>query len=218
VHARFYSDIPGAGFAYFIGVPSAAANEAMGFDITGNRVRLPGRQTQYFTAGSPPVVWEEWEQALNSADGQLGPFRVFRPGEQVTEPWGAFPLHPAPNMNLAGAVTGDQDLAPSLVSASRAGDTLTLDIAPFSDSIGDTGTRFQGANDPGGRVTGSYEIDENGKKIASGNAVSSGPGAHPGLVHASGHTSPSVNGAVLGLHDHRGSDMAERAGSSVIMD
>jgi hypothetical protein len=152
VQARFYSDIPGAGFAFFIGVPSVVANEAMSFDVTGNRVRLPGRQTQYFTAGSAPVVWEEWEQALNSADGQLGPFREFRPGERVTEDWGAFPLHPAPNVNLVGAVAGDQDLAPSLVSASRSGDTLTLDISPFSDGIGDTGTRFAGANDPGSRV------------------------------------------------------------------
>ena len=174
VHARFYSDIPGAGFAFFIGVPSAVANEPMAFDVTGNRVRLPGQQTQYFTAGSAPVVWEEWEQALSSADGQLGPFREFRPGEQVTEPWGVFPLHPSPNVNLVGAVAGDQDLAPSLISASRSGDTLTLDISPFSDGIGGTGTRFQGANDPGSRVTGSYEIDQDGKKIASGNAVGTG--------------------------------------------
>jgi hypothetical protein len=67
VHARFYSDIPGTGFASFIGVPSAVAHEFMSFDVAGNRVRLGGRQTQYFTAGSPPVVWEESEQALNSA-------------------------------------------------------------------------------------------------------------------------------------------------------
>jgi len=174
VHARFYSDIPGTGFAFFIGVPSALANEPMSFDVTGNRVRLPGQQTQYFTAGTSPVVWQEWEQSLGSADGQIGPFREFRPGAQVTEPWGAFPLHPSPNVNLAGAVTGDEDLAPSLISASRSGDTLTLDISPFSDGIGDTGTRFQGANDPGSRVTGSYEIDQDGKKIASGNAVGTG--------------------------------------------
>jgi hypothetical protein len=174
VHARFYSDIPGAGFAFFIGVPAAVANDPMSFDVTGNRVRLPGRQTQYFTAGRSPVVWQEWEQSLVSADGQIGPFREFRPGEQVTEPWGAFPLHPAPNVNLVGTVTGDQDLAPSLISASRSGDTLTLDLSPFSDGIGDTGTRFFGVNDPGSRLTGSYEIDEDGKKIAAGNAVGTG--------------------------------------------
>jgi hypothetical protein len=172
VHARFYSDIPGTGIAFFIGVPSAVANEPMSFDVTGNRVRLPGRQTQYFTAGSPPVVWQEWEQSLDSADGQIGPFREFRPGAQVTEPWGAFPLHPAPNVNLVGAVAGD--LAPSLISASRSGDTLTLDLAPFSDGIGDTGTRFTGLNGPGSRLTGRYEIDEDGKTIASGNAVGTG--------------------------------------------
>jgi hypothetical protein len=28
------------------------------------------------------------------------------------------------------------------------------------------------------------------------------PGAHPGLAHASGHTSPIVTGAGLGLHDY----------------
>src|SRR5262249_21746656 len=149
------------------------ASEYMGFDVAGNRVSLPGRQTQYFTAGNPPVVWEQWEQSGNSADGQLGPFRELRPG-QVTENWGAFPLHPAPNANLVGTVAGSHALAPGLVSASRSGDTLTLDISPFSDSSHDTGTRLTGANDSGARVTGRYEIDENGKKIASGNAAGSG--------------------------------------------
>ena len=127
---------------------------------------------------SPPGVRPSCGRSGNSHStrqtARLGPFREFRPGAQVTEPWGAFPLHPAPNVNLVGAVTGDQDLAPSLVSASRSGDTLSLDISPFSDGIGDTGTRFAAANDPGCKVTGSYEIDQDGKKIASGNAVGTG--------------------------------------------
>jgi hypothetical protein len=174
VHARYYSDIPGAGFSAEIGVPSAVASESMGFDVPATSVSLPGRQTQYFTAGSPAIVWQQWVQSSKSADGQLGPFREYRPGEQVTEDWGAFPLHPAPDANLVGTIAGSNDLAPSLVSASRSGDTLTLDLAPFSDSSHDTGTRFTGANDPGAKVTGSYEIDQDGKKIASGNAAGSG--------------------------------------------
>ncbi len=170
VRARFYSDIPGTGFTTVTGVPSSLAKESMAFDLGAYPVSLPGRQTQYFTAGTPPIVWYEYEQSGNSADGQNGPYREFRPG-QVTEDWGAFPLHPAPNRNLVGAVAHGPDLAPSLVSASRSGDTLSLDVSPFSDSAGDTGFRFSGLNDPGAKVTGSYEIDENGKKIASGNAV-----------------------------------------------
>jgi hypothetical protein len=169
VHARYYSDIPGAGFSAEIGVPAAVASESMGFDVPAAPVSLPGRQTQYFTAGSPPVVWQQWVQSGKSADGQLGPFREYRPGEQLTGNWGAFPLHPAPNVNLVGAIAGSNDLAPSLVSASRSGDTLTLDISPFSDSSQDRGTRLTSAT-----VTGSYEIDQNGKKIASGSAVGSG--------------------------------------------
>ena len=51
----------------------------------------------------------------------------------------------------------------------RVGGHARLDIWPFSDNAGNTGTRLTGVNDPGARVTGSYEIDENGKKIASGN-------------------------------------------------
>jgi hypothetical protein len=173
VRARYYSDIPGNGVVTWLGVPSALANDALGFDEAGFPVRLPGRQTTYLTAGTPPIVWEGGEQSENSADGQLGPFREFRPGGHVTEDWGAFPLHPAPNVNLIGAIAGSNNLAPSLVSASRSGDTLTLDISPFSDNAHNRGTRFTGYNDESGvTVAGRYEIDENGKKIASGKAVS----------------------------------------------
>jgi hypothetical protein len=203
VHARFYSGIPGNGTMFVLGVPSGLANDSLSFDVAGTQVRLPGRQTLYLTAGSPPVVWEQWEQSDNSADGQLGPFREFRAGARVTEDWGAFPLHPVPNVNLVGAVAGDNDLAPTLVSASRSGDTLTLDISPFSDSTGDTGTRLTWANDPGVSVTGTYEIDQDGTKVAAGNAVSSGVAFGDFFTQAALRPKPSVirftlNAAVTG--------------------
>ena len=178
VHARDYSDDtsgtglagwPTNGAASWEGTPSELANRSLSFLVVAFPVGLPGRQTQYLTAGRLPIVWAGYEQSIHSADGQLGPYREFRPGEQVTEDWGAFPLHPAPNVNLVGAIADSGATAPSLVSANRSGDTLRLDIWPFSDNAGNTGTRLTGVNDPGARVTGSYEIDENGKKIASGN-------------------------------------------------
>ena len=64
-------------------------------------------------------------------------------------------------------------------SASRSGNTLTLDVTPFSDSApGHLGSGFQpGIFGGGGTVAGRYEIDQNGKKIAGGNAVKAAQGS-----------------------------------------
>ena len=79
-------------------------------------------------------------------------------------------------MNLTGAA----NVFFTIPSASRSGNTLVLDVTPFSDNVpGHLGSGFQlGIFGATGKVTGSYEIDQNGKKIAGGNAVKA-PGAAP---------------------------------------
>src|SRR5262249_27745477 len=94
--------------------------------------------------------------------GQNDAVRTFRAGERTSENWNAYPLHPAPNVNLDGAANP----RPTLPSASRAGNTLTLDLAPFADNQpGHTGA---------GSTAASYQRDQNGKNIAAG-TVHGGP-------------------------------------------
>ncbi len=127
------------------------------------RISLPARQTVYLSA-SPSLSWREsYSQSSKEfgSGGQLGAPRAFLPGERVTENWGAYPLHPAPDVKLVQVSGGP--LVP--VSASRAGDTLRLDMTAFSDSVpGHTG----GGVYPPFKAAGSYEIDQNGTKIAGG--------------------------------------------------
>jgi hypothetical protein len=117
--------------------------------------------------GSAPMVWAS-DYASSNGDYQASETgRQFRAGTQVTDDWGAYPLHPAPNAllylpkNVLGLTT---------VSAARNGDTLWLDVTPFSDNQpGHLGVGFFPV--PGLAATGSYQVQENGTVVAAGNAV-----------------------------------------------
>ena len=93
-------------------------------------------------------------------------------------------------MNLIGAA----NLFTAIPSASRSGNTLSLDVTPFSDSQpGHLGSGFQpGIFGATGKVTGSYEIDQNGKKIAGGNAVKAAQGSPDLYAQARLSAKPSV--------------------------
>jgi hypothetical protein len=102
--------------------------------------------------------------------------------------WNAGPLHEGVDVNLVGAN------APTAPSASRSGNTLALIVTPFSDSEpGHLGAGFQvGIFGATGKVTGSYEIDQNGKKIAGGNAVKAAGGGTALYAQARLSAKPSV--------------------------
>jgi hypothetical protein len=102
--------------------------------------------------------------------------------------WNASPLHAGVDVNLIGAA----DLA--VPSASRSGNTLALIVTPFSDSVpGHLGSGFQpGIFGTTGKLTGSYEIDQNGKKIAGGNAVQAAGGGTALYTQARLNAKPSV--------------------------
>jgi hypothetical protein len=61
-------------------------------------------------------------------------------------------------------------------SASRAGDRLALYVFPFSDSVpGHIGVSFGGPTS-GAKLTGRYQVDVNGTRVAGGNAAHWGGG------------------------------------------
>jgi hypothetical protein len=142
----------------------------------------PGTQTMYLTA-SPSLVWFNLlTRAVHvttpipgtgffTVQGGFGPYR---PGSQ-TEDWNAYPLHPAADTQLPSPLDAGQVVA----SADRAGDVLNLSVTPFSDSTpGHLGAGFGLSNpvtgpEPGVRYTGTFEIDQNGVKVAGGDATAS---------------------------------------------
>ncbi|HTS99324.1 MAG TPA: hypothetical protein VMI33_22165 [Streptosporangiaceae bacterium] len=159
-----------------------APSSIFGFDITGGIAilfadifpfGLPRTGTQYFSAG-PALYWfnQYWQSFATLSGGQSDAARAFTPGEVTSQDWNAGPLHPGPNVNLLGP----GNPLPALSSASRAGNTLTLWITPFSDNTpGHTGTGFLSGVFGGPPVTGRYQLDQNGKKIAAGTAATGPP-------------------------------------------
>lgn len=111
-----------------------------------------------------------WASDYVSDDGEyLGSetSRLLPAGGQLTDNWDAYPLHPAPNtkLYLPNTVIGQTPL-----SAAREGNTLWLDVTPYSDNQpGHLGPGLLAV--PGVHRTGSYQVDENGKQVAAGNAV-----------------------------------------------
>ena len=177
VHARYYSDVSTTGYESRFGVFPVQWKTNPGVLFLPRRV--PRQQTEYLT-GNPAVLWADtYEQYYkNLAGGQLDDLRTFHAGEQLTENWNAYPLHPGYNTNLVGAANPSPAPAPATPSASRKGNELTLDVMPFSDStlghIGASGF-VGGQAGPYGKIAGHYQIDENGKTIARGQPAAAPP-------------------------------------------
>jgi hypothetical protein len=184
VHMNYYSDQPASnGWTHPYGAFTTQFDDYLsGPDIP---TTMPGHWTEYMT-GSKSLIWSNyiyssWASRAQNSGYVKDSLRVVLPGEQATENWNAYPLHPAVDYNLLGPAGLPAGAASSLSfllttpSASRAGDTLSLDVTPFSDSQpGHTGNGF--FPQYGASISGSYEIDENGKAIARGNALNSGFG------------------------------------------
>jgi hypothetical protein len=152
---------------------------------------LPYQRTVYVT-GDPAAVWaaQYWQNYQNLSGGQSAALQQYAAGQTVPTDWNAAPLHAGTNMNLAGAANAFI----TIPSASRSGNTLVLDVTPFSDNApGHLGSGFQpGIFGGSGQVSGSYEIDQNGKKIAGGNAVKAAQGGTALYAQARLSAKPSV--------------------------
>ncbi|HEY3907699.1 MAG TPA: S8 family serine peptidase [Streptosporangiaceae bacterium] len=168
ISARYYLSRAGS----FLSRDSSFPIEYGFLAFTYDPVNGPGTRTIYSSA-APGLLWTTSlytaDRGFRAALVQSDPARIYRPGQHVTENWNTYPLHPAPNVHLIGS-RGDTDGFATVPSASRAGNTLTLDFSPFGDNTpGHAGAGFN--TDDGRKVTGSYEIDQNGKKIVGGNAL-----------------------------------------------
>jgi hypothetical protein len=139
-------------------------------------LNLPGQQIRYFSAGRA-LLWNSAYTEFNPANsfawgGQSDDFfRTLPAGHQLTVDWNRYPLHPQPYVSLGGFGGRLFKLIPSAV---RSGRTLYLSTTPFSDNQrGHVGAGFVAG--PGATVAGSYEIEQNGVRIAAGNAVNGIP-------------------------------------------
>jgi hypothetical protein len=126
---------------------------------TATALRLPARQVRYLSGGKS-MIWTGFYQEYPSdpaqSGGQKDTFRLVQGGEQLTENWGEYPLHPAGAVNIPGNyfwVTA---------AAIRQGNEISLDLAPFSD------------NQPGheGIGAGTFTLAQNGVTIARGSTAS----------------------------------------------
>lgn len=191
VVSRYFQDVRSAG-AWLTegGTPNEVS--VAGFGGLFIPLRLPGRQVEYLSA-KPAMLWQSLYLQYQTTfpgqpeGGQTAGFRLFRPGQHLNQAWGAYPLHPASNVVFPGSLLMRS-------SATRAGNTLSLDLTPFSDNqTGHTGTGLAvlppAAHDD---VTGTFALYQNGKKIAGGNAVNSTSGFGDLQVSAVLSPKPSV--------------------------
>jgi hypothetical protein len=121
-----------------------------------------------------PADWASYYGGTGpgAGDGAGEAFRAVRPGEHLRDDWNRYPLHPAGTVDLAPR----NELIAYLPSADRAGNTLTLDLVPFTGN--QPGQSSYGFTVPhGDTVSGRYQVDEYGRKIAGGNAVAAAHGS-----------------------------------------
>ena len=157
VHDRYYNGSPGFGFWDTLGGYLPQLEGFIFFGGNAPEVRMPGLQTQYMT-GSNSILWLTDFFADNGASQGDSPF-VLLPGQQLTENWNQYPLHPQPDAQLISHGLLAQ-FASQLPSAFRSGNELWLAPNPFSDNqLGHYAESDFGAG---------YTVTQNGRQIAGG--------------------------------------------------
>lgn len=170
----FYQDVPAAGQWSMYGTVLNVFPPGAGYiNPYPSPISLPGRQIRYIGGNTPETTWGDYYDVLdangNLTGGESAEFQTVRPGEQVTDDWNQYPLHPGPNVNSDPQSVYDG----SLPSASREGDTLTVAVTPFDDNhFGHSGDGTNGIS--GATTSGTYQIDQSGTRIAGG-SVPIGP-------------------------------------------
>jgi hypothetical protein len=169
IRENYYQDVTSPGYWAIFGSFPATFNGYTEPEIYS--AGLPGRRTMYLDG---PADWGGYYEATGPASGNAAfeEFRAVRPGEHLRDDWNRYPLHPAPTVDLAPR----NELIAYLPSADRAGNKLTLDMVPFGGNQPGQQNSYGFAAPQGATVTGSYQVDENGRKIASGNAVAAAHG------------------------------------------
>jgi hypothetical protein len=158
--ARFYAAKPSSG--YLMNFEDFPAQDYLESAVLWS-AHFPLRLTMYLSAGSG-LSWTTsfipWAKVLTFNGGQAAPPQVFRPGQQLTDDWGAYPLHPSAPARLNGPYG-----APVMAAATRTGTVLDLAMTTFGDNTwGHTGQAIGSPFKPTGR----YELDQNGALVARG--------------------------------------------------
>jgi hypothetical protein len=169
VRENYYQDVASPGYwAIFGSFPATFNGYAEPYTYSAG---LPGRRTMYLGG---PADWGGYYGATGPAAGNAAfeEFRAVRPGEHLRDGWNRYPLHPAPTVDLAPR----NELIAYLPSADRAGNKLTLDMVPFSGNQPGQQSSYGFGAPRGATVSGSYQVDENGRTVASGNAVAAAHG------------------------------------------
>jgi hypothetical protein len=163
VHAVYASDTPTTGG---VSLSAFGASGGGGLGLI-SPVDVPARVTEHLLTG-PGVVWQDqYFQSENAlGGGQSDVARSLAAGSVTTQDWNVYPLNTPLDSNIPPSA-GGSDVS---LSATRVGRMLSLDLTPFTDATpGHTGTGYaQGAFASIGAISGSYQIDDNGAKIAAG--------------------------------------------------
>ena len=177
VHERFYQPVAAhGGWAFNGSLPGTNPNnnaDWFGFiEPAGPTLSYPGRLTEY--AGGTGTATMEWGGQYAGVPGSpfvVGGNQLLHPGENLTANWGAYPLHMAANVLLTSK---PNMFGGTLPSASRMGSTLTLQVDPFDDNQPGHEIGWLGSTQTS-KVTGGYQIDQNGTRIAGGSATAGHP-------------------------------------------
>jgi hypothetical protein len=176
VHERFYQPVKASGpWAFNGSFPGTNANnnaDWFGYiEPAGPGLKLPGQLTEYAGGGgSARMEWRGQYGPVRGAPTVLGDSRLLHPGEDVTDNWSAYPLHPGVNALLTSLPNMFWLDGANIPSAVRAGSTLQLEVDPFDDNQPGHQIGAVAASGPE-QTTGSYRIEQNGTTIASGDAV-----------------------------------------------
>jgi hypothetical protein len=170
VHAVYASDVDTTGGVQLGGfTPEELASTGTIAVITP--VSVPARVTEHLSGG-PGVFWQnEYFQSYNALGaGQADIIRTFAAGSDTTQDWNVYPLHTPLASGQPATVPGSDGLFDVPLSATRVANILALDLNPFTDdTAGHTGSGFaQGIAENIGKITGNFQIDDNGKKLQSG--------------------------------------------------
>ena len=168
----FYSDVKTSTLLdVYSAYPFESAVDGTDFGVP---IDLPSRRIIY-VVGDAAEWWQIQMVKYTTVDGDFIPFWgsqagepvVYHAGESVRGNWNRFPLHPAAQAKLG--TPADTALGGLVPGARRTGDTVRFTMTPFSDNqSGHLGYGFYG--EPRDTIAGSWQLDQNGTKVAGGPA------------------------------------------------
>ena len=121
-------------------------------------LEVPGEQTEYMSGG-PSYAWETGVSTSNDIV-QDDTFHTLPVGQNFTENWNRYPLHPQLNQVLLTGKLGD--LFREVPAAYRIGKEIWFSPIPFSDNDYQFGHTSEISS------TGTYRIVDNGRRVAGG--------------------------------------------------